>query len=746
MLIKVSTSPSQWKLATVNGTEVILGQIVHNDQTGKQIDMSTNPIPSCQPMMHSNIELRKKQHLEIGAPLSSFSQQPKHPECIANYAEFFKGRYCSKPSLPQGDWPPTQGNQYSEITMVESDVQILPDQECIAEIFKASFHGEVDKLAKNEKVIRSLDEVFVTQSEDCTSTSLKVLIEGAAGAGKTTLVQKSCKDWAHGKLFQQFHLVVLITLRKEGMEQAKSIEELLPGDDSNLKQEVVENIKKTSGKHLLLIFDGFDELSERVCTSNSIFLKIIQGEVLHNCAVILTSRPYASDSLITDGWIHRHVRILGFTKEQIERYIMRNIPDKSAAQSLMKSLTENMAMTSVSSTPLSYSILLYIFKQKKFSLPSTSTELFDAFIYSLVKRHAKRQKQEQKVKNLNNLPEPLNSQFKKLCKFAYDNLIQGNFIILLFTSQDIEAIGQVGDVEQNVLSLMTSATSFSIRTEETYYQFLHVTIQEYLAATWIAVQSKRMQLEFLICNWKKLEMKQVLVFFAGITQLKGLFSCLISSIYESGLMNLVLKGMIDLHKVMKTASEATCHLLPGIFTNNALLQSKDLFKIKPVIISGMSVNDPFSIETIACKVNELFKFETVARLISQPSVSCDFTQDDKRYSAAQIFLCLAYMIAETKCSSLIRKIFKYKCIPISGFHLDFCKLTPMDCSVVANFLSNCPYNLPLLHFNFCSLTDVSLEIFYRISTKTQFNCWNQCSEVQMNYNTPSFSANLSYLP
>ena len=84
---------------------------------------------------------------------------------------------------------------------------------------------------------------------------------------------------------------------------------------------------------------------------------------------------------------------------------------------------------------------------------------------------------------------------------------------------------------------------------------------------------------------------------------------------------------------------------------------------------------------------------------------------------------------------------------IQGFYLDFCRLTPMDCTAVANFLSKCRYHLSTLHFNFCNLTCASLEIFHRISTTTgTTNCWNECTEVEMSYNAPSFSASLSRLP
>ena len=130
---------------------------------------------------------------KTGEPFSS--SQPS--KCIEKYAEFLKSRYRKMPLLPQGEWPPTLGSQYSEITMVEKDRESLPNQETIEDSLEASFHGQVDKLAKNEKMIESLDELFIAQPGDSDSSlSLKVLIEGVPGAGKTTLVQKTCKDWA----------------------------------------------------------------------------------------------------------------------------------------------------------------------------------------------------------------------------------------------------------------------------------------------------------------------------------------------------------------------------------------------------------------------------------------------------------------------------------------------------------------------------------------------------------------------
>ena len=665
---------------------------------------------------------------QIRAPPSS-SQPLKIPECIERYAKYLKSRYHKMPLLPQGEWPPTLGSQYSEITMVERE-RTIPDQESVKESLEASFHGQVDELAKSEKVIESLDEIFTAQPGDSNSSSLKVLIEGVPGAGKTTLVQKTCKDWADGKSLQQFNLVVLVVLRKKEIERAESVEELLPGDDPDLKEEVRSSITNSSGKHFLFIFDGFDELNETQRSSSSIFLKIIQGEHLHNCAAILTSRPYASDALKTDERIHRHVEILGFTEKQIESYIMHNISDQSTASSLVKSLTEQVTISSFSYTPLSCSILLFIFKQEKCKLPSTLTELFYAFISSIVKRHVKKlklltRKQEQML-NLNNLPEKLNDQFKALCKLAYDSLVKGKFV---FSPQDIEDMYPGGDVEANLLSLMTSATSYSIQGEETHYQFLHMTIQEFLAARWIATQSLYEQGRFLFENWANLKIKLTLIFFAGITKLKGyLFDVLLIDVRYSDLVHLVLKGLSKNPYATFQCDNHKPHLCQKLDCTTS--DSLDPFEIELGITPALPVEDPFV-------------FQTAAILLPRPSVLAHVIKSNHNADAAQAFLCLVSMIDETKDPSLVRGIFQAS--SIQGIYLDFCRLTPTICSVVANFLSKCPYHLLALCFNFCSLTSVSLEKFHRISTTT-LNCWNQCTEVQLNYNAPSFSASLSLLP
>ena len=56
---------------------------------------------------------------------------------------------------------------------------------------------------------------------------IKVLIEGGAGIGKTTLCISVSEDWANGELFKQFELVLHLPLRMKEVASAGSLTELL---------------------------------------------------------------------------------------------------------------------------------------------------------------------------------------------------------------------------------------------------------------------------------------------------------------------------------------------------------------------------------------------------------------------------------------------------------------------------------------------------------------------------------------
>ena len=79
------------------------------------------------------------------------------------------------------------------------------------------------------------------------------------------------------KLLQQYRLVVLLRLRDKTVRDAKSISDLFRYCDHQIQQAAVKEIQRTGGKGVFLLFEGYDELPEELCTENSIFLDVITG-------------------------------------------------------------------------------------------------------------------------------------------------------------------------------------------------------------------------------------------------------------------------------------------------------------------------------------------------------------------------------------------------------------------------------------------------------------------------------------
>ena len=93
-------------------------------------------------------------------PVTAMDYLPPSPtlppdplECVARYAQYLKDKYEGMPTLPDGDWPPSLGRQYTRLAMIEQERE-LPGAELVATMERDYIHGNIDNIVKRKKSIQ----------------------------------------------------------------------------------------------------------------------------------------------------------------------------------------------------------------------------------------------------------------------------------------------------------------------------------------------------------------------------------------------------------------------------------------------------------------------------------------------------------------------------------------------------------------------------------------------------------------
>ena len=356
---------------------------------------------------------------------------------VANATTQLQQHYISSRfSSSLDEWPPYQPKHYTTLAFIHNKGRCT-DAVRFSVAQELAVAGKINssQLHKyshmNTNMTKNISDIFLTS--DGSSADLHVLIEGAPGIGKTVLAKEITYQRAKKELLTSRKLLLLVFLRECHQKVLMSIESLIKHvfKISKMTKYLTEYLSTTEGKDAVIIFDGFDELSEEN-RKQSIIVDIINCRILTKCCLVVTSRPTAS--LILHGSVDRRVEIVGFTEEDRLDYIQSALENNDEqVKDLQHYLRFNPTINALCYIPLNMMILLCLFRDGIDRLPKTQTEMYTKFIEMTIVRFIKKQDNCDTIISIPSLPHPHKKVFVELAKLAYKALKIDKIVFTLIT-------------------------------------------------------------------------------------------------------------------------------------------------------------------------------------------------------------------------------------------------------------------------------------------------------------------------
>ena len=334
--------------------------------------------------------------------------------------------------------------------------------------------GVDDVLARASQAKQISLSDLLTSDDEGGKDPVRLVAVGAAGSGKSfAFTMKATHDWCGGEFWEKFALLRTIRCRDKNVWKAKSISELFQLEEfglSSAEEACVQAFIAQQPEHVVLVCDGLDEGS---VDEGSFLWRIMIGKNLRGLRVIITSRPCSAvTNLSESGAIHRHVQMTGFSKENVDEFVMKYLGE-SQGREMLSQLAEQWSVASLMHTPFFALLICEQFKEVG-QLPRRRSDVFRSVTLRLVQRFAKRRGLRAAFKRLEKAPGKLFEHVLEVGKVAFDRLKNKDLSYFELEEEDLspEAI-ELGFLEH------MQATSLS---EADQYGFRHLTVQEYLAA------------------------------------------------------------------------------------------------------------------------------------------------------------------------------------------------------------------------------------------------------------------------
>ncbi|XP_052432334.1 NLR family member X1 isoform X2 [Carassius gibelio] len=190
----------------------------------------------------------------------------------------------------------------------------------------------------------TVEQLFDSNNNGNKARGLNVLLYGAVGTGKSTVVRKLVLDWCAGSVFSQFKLVLPFSCEDiSPLSKPTSLRDLVGRKYMHLRKTPYLSGDFDKAKDVLFIFNGMEKMkldfrigSTELCSdpnealsSGAVVVNLLRKYLLPEASILVTTRLSAVDR-VPKKYINRFVQICGF-----------NDPDRQRAYFTSRLLQQN---------------------------------------------------------------------------------------------------------------------------------------------------------------------------------------------------------------------------------------------------------------------------------------------------------------------------------------------------------------------------------------------------------------------
>ncbi|XP_038045178.1 uncharacterized protein LOC119719760 [Patiria miniata] len=190
----------------------------------------------------------------------------------------------------------------------------------------------------------------------------RAILFGIGGVGKSTIFDKIAYDWADEvcEILKRFKLVFLLKMCALFQESdlVDSIFDQLLGVKSGVAKDELDQYIQDNSNKVLILLDGFDEMRTKTLDAASFgfILKALNRTEYRKCYMFVSTRPSHLETLMSKSLVQNpctHVEVLGFTKEDVNEYILKFCyKDPDSGNALIQKIAKSNTLSDFATNPM----------------------------------------------------------------------------------------------------------------------------------------------------------------------------------------------------------------------------------------------------------------------------------------------------------------------------------------------------------------------------------------------------------